>query len=381
MIWLAWIGVATSIATLGLIIVGTAVATRRWGLNLKIETVPEFTHYPVSILKPLKGADTGLRENLESFFTLEYPQYELLFCVADDQDPAIPVVRELLAKYPKEDARLMIGEIKVGSNPKVNNMARAYDEAKYDLILISDSNVRVEKDDLAHWVSHYDDGVGVVTAIVTGVDPENMPGMLETIHLNTFNVRFMYVSDLMGVPAVVGKAMLMSRSKAAGFGGIRALANYLAEDYMTGVEFAKLGFRVVMSGRPARQYIGRHSYKTYWSRHVRWGRIRKASAPGHFWAEPLTGVLFVAVLLYVCLRAVASVAVANLGAAALIFIWVLNDLWMIRMIQGKITSRVFLTYIIRECLAPVLWAHAAIGSRVMWRGHKMKLQPGGILVE
>ncbi len=96
----------------------------------------------VSVIKPLMGIDDNLIDNLETFFVMDYPLYELLFCVQDNGDPVINVVKELMEKYPNVDARLFSGGKFVGINPKINNMSQGFDVAKYELILISDAGIK-----------------------------------------------------------------------------------------------------------------------------------------------------------------------------------------------------------------------------------------------
>ncbi|MCJ8742837.1 hypothetical protein PDJAM_G00086930 [Pangasius djambal] len=104
----------------------------------------------VSLLKPLKGVDPNLVSNLETFFELDYPKYEILLCVQDHDDPAIDVCKKLLGKYPSVDARLFIGGKKVGINPKINNLMPGYEGAKYDLVWICDSGIRGNASDMFH---------------------------------------------------------------------------------------------------------------------------------------------------------------------------------------------------------------------------------------
>lgn len=337
-----------------------------------------FGLFPVSILKPLKGLDPGTVENLESFFTLNYPEYELIFSVADPGDPAVRTVREMMRRFPQVPAQLIIGEVKIGPNPKVNNLVKSYDQAQYDLILISDSNVRVNADYLKRLVAHLDNGVGVITAVVAGTNAQGLGGHLEAIYLNTFYARFMHLAAYSGRPCVVGKSMLLRRSHANRFGGIRGLGQYLAEDYMAGVAMKKLGLEVVIMTDPVRQQIGKHSVRDFWSRHLRWGRIRKSQAPVAFTFEPLFGCFVSGLIGAWAAHSHFGVSISSFLAWHLIA-WAACDFALARKVAGTLSFHAAVAWFIREITAVALWAHVASGNSVLWRGQKLTLEPGGLL--
>lgn len=358
-------------------IAGTILALRKMKANPPHLDAP-FGLYPVSILKPLKGADSGLRENLKSFFELEYPQFEILFSVADFNDPARALVESMMHDYPWVDAKLVVGDVNAGPNPKVNNLIRTHDMAKYDLILISDSNVRVPVDYVRRVTAHLENGVGVITAVVAGCDATSVGGLLEATYLNTFYARWMHLTAALGQPCVVGKSMLFSRGSAARFGGIRALAQYLAEDYMMGIKMRELGLKVIVQADPVRQHIGRYATREFWARHIRWGRIRKAQAPAAFFFEPLLGPLVSGALgasaaYHACGLAPSQFLAMHFG------VWSFCDLWLARRLEGVWRISLPLTWALRELLAPPLWAHTALGNSVLWRGRKLVLGRGGVI--
>lgn len=324
---------------------------------------------PVSVLKPLKGADSGLRENLESFFRLDYPDYELLFSVAEGGDPAVKVVNELRKLYPGVRARLICGAENVGFNPKVNNLTRSYRQASSDIILISDSNVRVHSGYLRRKVAFLTPGVGVVTAAVAGHEPRGWGGMLEATYLNTFYARGLNLAFATGNPCVIGKSMLFRRSVAARFGGLRALADYLAEDYALGEEMRKLGLSVALADEAVPQHVGEYSFRSFWDRHLRWGRIRKAHAPAAFLAEPLFTPL--------AAIAIAGAARGPVTALATLAVWLGSDLILMRKFSGSLPAWAPLAWVAREALALPLWIAVASGNSVQWRGATLHLSFGG----
>jgi ceramide glucosyltransferase len=338
-----------------------------------------FALYPVSVLKPLKGIESGfLKENLEGFFNLDYPEFELIFSVGSFADPARAVVEALMEKYPLVDSRLIIGMIDVGPNPKVNNMVRSYESAKHDLLLISDSNVRVDPSYIRRTVAHLDSGVGIVTAVVAGRNPNGMGAHLEAMYLNTFYARYMLMAEGFKMPCVVGKSMLMSRKTAARFGGIRMLGQYLAEDYMAGIAMQKLGLRSVIMSDPVHQEIGQYSVKDFWKRHTRWGRLRKSQAPVPFFFEPLFGAIANGTIGAFVMNAYFNIPMAHF----LIFhlcTWAFCDLLQVKRLGSALNVPVAFAWFLREIIAIPMWIHVASGNSVQWRGKTLHLKPGGLL--
>ena len=354
-----------------LVLASTWLTLRR----LDKKPAPPKNFPPVSILKPLKGLDIGLKANLESFFLLDYPEYELIFSVAEANDPAISVVHRLQDTYPNVRARLIIGAETLGWNPKVNNLLRSYQSTRHDLLLISDSNVKVEAHYLREMVAELTEGVGVVTAVVAGTSPRGVGGLLETIYLNSFYARGLNLAFACGKPCVVGKSMLFRKSVADRFGGLEALANYLAEDYMLGEKMAELGLRVALAHAPIEQFVGRHSFQSFWQRHLRWGRIRKAHAPLAFFIEPLFTPLVSGILGGIALGD--WIGLPLFGGMHL-FLWMICDLSIDARLagNGQLPLRAG-AWLLREALALPLWLAVAMGNTVDWRGHQLRLRPGG----
>ncbi len=337
-----------------------------------------FVPYPVSILKPLKGMDKGIEENLESFFKLEYPDYELIFSVNGQSDPVCQLVESLIVKYPQTQARLILGKVDIGPNPKVNNLVMSYKTAANDWLLISDSNVRVDPLYLKRLVSQIKPEVGLITSVVAGHHAQGMGGYLEAIVLNTFYARGMIMADRLDHPCVVGKSMLFRRSVANRFGGIDVLSRYLAEDYMAGEAIRRLGLRVVTSVDPIPQFIGRYSFYEFWSRHLRWGRIRKSQAPLVFAIEPWFGCMVSGLLGVLGAKNLFGIS-PSLFMILHLSLWSFCDLLILKKLRSKLTFQVPIAWFLRELLALPLWICIAFGNTVQWRGKQFILEPGGTL--
>jgi ceramide glucosyltransferase len=334
-------------------------------------------------LKPLKGLEENLEANLDTFFHLRYPSYEILFSVASANDPALPLVRRLMLKYPQVSARLFIGDVKAGPNPKVNNIIDSFERAENDWVLISDSNTRLDYDYLERLALQFEDDVGVLTSVVRGCEPSGLGGWLENIFLNTFYARWMCLAFYFKNPIVLGKSMLLRKSSAQRFGGVKTLARYIAEDFMAGEAMQKLGLRVELLQVPVSQPLGRYSFTQFWQRHLRWGRIRKNQARPLFCIEPflsspISGALGAWVLSYFFDQP------WLLFFSLHLLIWFMSDM----MIRHRLKEPLFWDelpeqmglWLMREFLSLPLWLHIAVGNTVNWRGQKLKVQAGGLLL-
>ena len=326
----------------------------------------------------MKGAEPGMDENIQSFFTLDYPVYEIIFSVADPRDPARAVVGRALQRHPGFPARLILGDLDVGPNPKVNNLLHSYREARYDCLLISDSNVRVRPDYLRRVASYLKPDVGVVTAVVAGMAGRGFGGKLESTFLNSFYARWMHVAFRLGCGFVVGKSMLFRRSVADRFGGVGNLSHYIAEDYMAGKAMERLGLKVVVMREPIRQHIGEFRFHAFWSRHIRWGRIRKSQSPIAFFFEPLLGAIVSGGLGALAFQSWMGFSPRAFLAIHLA-IWAVLDVLMIRHFEERWDPLAPFLWLIREVLAIPLWIHIACGSSIRWRGNQLKILPGGLV--
>lgn len=336
---------------------------------------------PISILKPLKGLEFHLEENLERFFHLTYPRFELLFCVADENDPAKFLVERLIQKFPNVDAKILVGNSDSGWNPKIQNLIKGYQAARFDVVLISDSNVCIESDYLSRLIFHLDEeGVGLVTSLVIAdSSSSSLVGKLEALLMNTYYTKWMLIAAAFSKPLVLGKSMLFRRSVFERFGGIEKLSVYLAEDYMSGFAIDKLGMKVVVAQEPVRQTIGKWRWKDYWNRHLRWGRMRKVTAPLWFFAEPFSRAIPLSILGGLGLYAFNALSFWS-AVFSLLFLQFSKDLFLMKLFDRRLNLKNLpLLWLIQEIVAVLLWIHTALGSSVLWRGEKYHLRQGGLL--
>uniref|UniRef100_A0AAY4AGB8 ceramide glucosyltransferase n=1 Tax=Denticeps clupeoides TaxID=299321 RepID=A0AAY4AGB8_9TELE len=228
----------------------------------------------VSLLKPLKGVDPNLINNLETFFELDYPKYEILLCVQDHDDPAIDVCKKLLGKYPNVDARLFIGGKKVGINPKINNLMPGYEGAKYDLVWICDSGIRVRSDTLTDMANQMTEKVGLVHGLPYVADRQGFAATLEQVYFGTSHPRSYISANVTGIKCVTGMSCLMRKDILDQAGGLIAFAQYIAEDYFMAKAIADRGWRFSMATQVALQNSGSYSIAQFQSRMIRWAKLR-----------------------------------------------------------------------------------------------------------
>ena len=326
---------------------------------------------PVTIFKPLKGLDEELEENLRSFFRLDYPTYQLLFGVADENDPAIPVVQKLLAEFPEHDAQLVVGCPAFGLNPKVENLASMDRFRKHDVILISDSNVRVRPSYLRETVCYLaEPGVGLVTNLFAGVGESHSGAIMENLQLNGFIAGGMALASVLRVTCVVGKSMLMPVKALESIGGFARVRNLLAEDQVIGVLVRKAGYSIRLSHHVIENVNLRRGFNWFLNRHSRWYKIRRQMALPTFLAEPVANLAVVGLVWAFS----GDSGIAWGGLVGLVGLGMARDALQTRWLSGRFPGlRKLLFSPIKDFLLLPLWFDAMVNSRVQWRGHRFRV--------
>jgi ceramide glucosyltransferase len=322
---------------------------------------------PVTILKPLKGMDEGLEENLRSFFRLDYPVYQLIFGVADADDPAIAVVRKLQEEYPDHDATLVVGNPAFGLNPKVENLAAMDRHRKHEVLLISDSNVRVRPSYLRETACYLaEPGVGLVSNLFVGVGESYVGAVMENLQLNGFIAGGVAGAAVLRVTCVVGKSMLMPVAALDAIGGFAAVRNLLAEDQAIGVRVRQAGYSIRLSHHVIDNVNARRSFPWFLNRHSRWYKIRRQMALPAFVAEPMANLTTVGLVWAFS----AESGIAWGGLLGLVGLGMIRDAVQTRWLRGSFPKVRHLLYSpIKDILLLSVWFDAIFNRRVRWRGH------------
>lgn len=363
------------------LLLGVGLACTRYHL-FKVPEVSEKSLVlpPVTILKPLCGWDGGLKENLETFFQLDYPQFQIIFCLVEPDKTIYSIVESLMKRYPQVDVQINVSIGQRARNPKINNLQAAFQAGKFDVMLISDSNVRVERDYLKQMVVMLRGKVGVVTSPVKGIGQKFAGGHLESIYLDTYLKRWIYISNRLGKPIVLGKSMLFRRSVLNQLGGIEHLKDMVAEDYATSRLMCDGGFQVAILKTPVQQYLGDFNLRSFWARHVRWGRIRKSCEWKAFLMEPLSNALISGLLGAFAWRWFLG------GQGVLVFLslhLIVSAMAELKVSEHsrRFSDRIFFfgSWLFLELITLPLWIHSLCGRTVLWRGNRLRLYPGGRL--
>jgi len=239
---------------------------------------------PVSILKPVRGLDRESYENFASFCNLDYPEYEILFNVADERDTAIPVIEKIIRDFPQTGIRLLIGAERIGASNKVNKLSRMVGEARHDILVISDADIRVSRDYLRAVVAPFRDPmVGAVTCLYRGIPSRSFGSVLEAIGNSADFAAGVLVAWLFNsVDFALGATMATTKARLAEIGGFADIAGHFTDDHEFGHRIAARGYRVAIASVPVDTVYPVTSVKEYFRHQLRWCvAIRNATPSGH----------------------------------------------------------------------------------------------------
>lgn len=327
---------------------------------------------PISLVRPLCGIDNFAADTLRSTFDLDYPRCEILFCVASAKDPVVPLVEALMAERPEAGAKLLVGDEKVSSNPKLNNVLKGWRAARHDWIVIADSNVLMPRDYIDRLFASWRADTGLVASPPIGCRPQGVWAELECAFLNAYQARWQYLADSLGFGFAQGKTMLWRRADLECAGGIPALAREVAEDAASTKVVRGAGLKVRLVDRPFPQPLGYRSAADVWRRQMRWARLRRASFLSYFLPEALSGGVLPMIALALVAAAVGLPPVLSVTAFAIA--WYGGEM-LLAAAAGWHLSLLYPLYgLARDLLLPVLFVGALHGDDFVWRGNEMQVE-------
>ena len=337
--------------------------------------LPEFVP-PVSLLKPVHGVDFASCINFESFCRQNYPEYEILFCVNDMEDPAVPLIRQAMRDLPECSIRILSNAPKIGSNQKVNNLILLAQQAKHEIIVQSDGDVRVSPNYLKNVVAEFaDPAVGVVSCFYRGIAEKNFWAEVEAVGAASDFFAGALVANLPGrVTFALGASVATTKTWLAKIGGYEALADLLADDYEIGNRVHRAGGKVLLSREAVWTMYPAQSLRSFWEHQVRWARTVRLVRPASFFGLLVTHGLPWSVLAAVVAPS-AQVGAGFLGAylvLRLLMAWVVG-VWGVN--DGVLRCKLWLVPV-RDAIHFAVWLAGFTSNRVMWGGVEYAIEGG-----
>ncbi|MGD9739089.1 MAG: glycosyltransferase [Bauldia sp.] len=328
-------------------------------------------HAPkVSLLRPVRGIENFIEEEIETSFQLAYPNLEIILCVDEESDPIVPIVRRLIARYPEAGARLLVGRDTVSGNPKVNNLWKGWQAATADWIILSDSNALLPRDYVECLFDRWAKGVGVVSHATIAVRPEGFVADLECALMNSYQARWALAGDSLGRHYALGKTLMWRRDTVEAAGGYRLLGEEAAEDISSTLALRRVGLVPRLALKPLPQAIGRRRLGDVWQRQLRWAQVRRSGLPGVYAAEPIGAVATTAVVA-ILLGATGSFPWWVLPV--LLAVWYGSELALIRIAGWPLSWRTPVAFVVRDVLVPAIWLAGWTGRQLDWRGNTVSL--------
>jgi ceramide glucosyltransferase len=330
---------------------------------------------PVTVFKPLHGAEPRLYENLRSFCVQQHPNYQLIFGVRDPDDAAIAVVQRLQSEFPQLDIAMVIDPRVYGANFKVSNLLNMAPHAKHDWFVLADADIDVPTDYLTRVTAPLADAnVGIVTCLYYGIPNRSFWSRLGRLFIDDWFAPSVRLSHAFGSTRFAfGSTICLRRYALQTIGGFEALRDTLADDFWLGELTRRAGLRTVLSDVVVGTDVNESQLKDLWAHELRWLRTIRSLAP---WGFAMTFVCFTTPLLVLGLSlapGAITVTLALLGAAARV---------LIHFLQRRTSDRAFprhevLLVPLRDVLMLMEWAVALAGWQVRWRGQVLHARGGG----
>jgi ceramide glucosyltransferase len=332
---------------------------------------------PASILKPLCGEDPDLYENLASFCRQDYPAFQIVFGVQDPADPAIAVVRRLMAEFPGRDLRLVVETGHRGGNLKVANLQNMLPAARHELIVIADSDMRVAPGYLAAVAAPLlDPATGLVTCLYRGVPAAGRWSRLGASHINHGFLPQALVAETLGASGgCFGATIALHRDTLAAIGGFAAIADRLADDHALGAGVRRLGRAVVLSPHIVDNIIAEHTLVALFRHEVRWARTIRAVAPAGFLGSVVTQPMVLAL-------AALALGTQPLAAPAMLLAALLCRGIMVRMVDHALAMPPTPLRLLpgRDLLSFAVFIASFFTRKVAWRDRTFRIGRNGQLI-
>jgi len=362
-----------ALAPLAYYLIAVIAGLRFFSREPSVASVSDFSP-AVSLLKPVFGLDREAYENYASFCRQDYPEFEILFCVSDDRDPAVPVIEKLIGDFPGRPIRLLVGAEPLGASDKVNKLCRMAREARHEIVIVSDSDVRVDPGFLRAVTAPFrDPQLGGVTCLYRGITDNSLAADLEALGNSADFAPGVLVAGMFGsLDFMLGAVMATTKRRLAEIGGFESLADFFCDDYELGNRIAASGHRVELSTFPVSIVYPHQTLADAFRHQLRWNLSIRYSRPwGHL------GLIFAQGLPWAALAAVVapsrSVAAYYL-AAYLVFRTLMALVVAIVGMKDGLALRKLWMLVPRDAFAFIVWVASFFPQRIHWRGREFRVR-------
>ncbi|WP_158943017.1 glycosyltransferase [Granulicella sp. S190] len=337
---------------------------------------------PVSILKPLHGKEMGLEENLESFFTQNYPDFELIFCARSLSDPGMVCAQEIARRFPSISTRFIASGEPLWQNPKIFSMSLLLEAAKHEIILFSDSDVRVSPTYLHDILQPLaDPAVGLVTCTFRGKPSANTSLLTALTQTVEFSSGVLTANLLEDIKFGLGPTLLTRKTAVEQIGGFKNMEDLLADDFWLGNRIAEKGYKVILSTAIVDHCINYGTILAGLHHQIDWMKNTRCSRPAGHLGTGLTYAMPFGILGCLAAFAIGRPTVGLwLLFAALVNRWLQALLIGFVVMRDRLSLVYFWLYPLCDLLGFYSWAASYFGREIIYRGERYRINPGGVLV-
>lgn len=333
---------------------------------------------PITVLKPICGAEPHLYQNLRSYCVQDYPSYQVVFGARDTADPALVVARRLIEEMPERELSIVVDGRVIGRNYKVSNLANMFRAARHDLIVMADSDTRVGPDYLRAIAAAFAaPRVGAVTCLYRGIAGEGRASALGALYLNDWYMpSFMLASRFSRLDTCFGQTMAASRQALADIGGIEALKDHIADDYMLGRLISRAGYHVALAPCVIDNVVCEADLRVLFKHELRWARTLRTVRPLSYPLTILTDALPLSLIAFVATGL--SVEGGLMFLAAVVMRLALHGVARLRF-GARVPFRPWLVPY-RDMVTLAVRITCFVGHGISWRGHRFTLKPSGHMI-
>jgi len=361
-------------APLAYYILAILAAFRFFGRNQT--PAPEDYTPSASLLKPVRGVDFGSYENLASFCKQAYPEYEILFAVNDEGDLAVPLIRRIMAEFPQRQIRLFTRAEELGANRKVNKLTMLVREAQYDVLVLTDGDVRVGPGYLREVVAPLcDKKIGAVTSFYRAIAQDDFGAKLEAIGASSdFFAGVLMARWKEGIRFALGASIATTKQWVQKMGGLETIVDTLADDYELGLRIANAGGEIVLSHEPVWTMYPAQTLSGFWDHQLRWARTVRLCRPfsylGLLFTQGLPWTLLATLLApawWIAGAYLAAYLVLRFAMAWTVGVWGVRD---------EVLRRNLWLVPVRDAIYFIVWLASFRSNRIRWGSIEYAIQKG-----